>query len=468
MLLTSRSFFFSYEFDITRRLALGRTSSELPLHKSVEDLFFWNHHLALPLIDGGHHAFVLPIMQGFVGQRLFSISKEAQDSPDAASDAKQNVVSVVDVQKQEDSAGSSSASADFMLTLISRRSVKRPGLRYLRRGVDDEGETANTVETEQILSKASWASTEKTYSFTQLRGSIPLFFSQSPYSFKPVPVLQHSSEMNQRAFKRHFANIIGRYGNVQIALLVDKKGGEAEIGRSYEESTKKFNSEGGVAGKRIDFEWFDFHAVCRGMKFENVSLLMDSLGPKLDEFDETVEIGGTAQKRQSGILRTNCMDCLDRTNVVQSACGQRALEKQLQEEGFKVDLLTDTTTQWFNSLWADNGDQVSKEYSSTAALKGDYTRTRQRNYRGAINDLGLTLSRYYNNIVNGNDFAVSYSSTIAHQAQITSLKQQLIISWGMLVSKSLKNLKQHWATGTPRCQWTNSERALSRQVPKLW
>jgi hypothetical protein len=33
-------------------------------------------------------------------------------------------------------------------------------------------------------------------------------------------------------------------------------------------------------------------------------------------------------------------------------------------------------------------------------LKGDFTRTRKRNYRGALNDLGLTLNRYYNNMVN--------------------------------------------------------------------
>lgn len=39
------------------------------------------------------------------------------------------------------------------------------------------------------------------------------------------------------------------------------------------------------------------------------------------------------------------------------------------------------------------GDAISKQYSSTRALKGDYTRTRKRDYRGAINDLGLTLSR---------------------------------------------------------------------------
>ena len=283
------------------------------------------------------------------------------------------------------------------------------------------------METEQILSRASWSPSERVYSLTQLRGSIPLFFSQSPYSFKPVPVLQHSLQTNERAFERHFTSITSRYGNVHIALLVDKRGGEAEIGRKYEEITHKFNAKDGIAGRKLGFEWFDFHAVCRGMKFENVSLLMHALGPKLDEFGETVELDSVMQKWQSGILRTNCMDCLDRTNVVQSATAQRALEKQLKQEGVEVDLLTDATTQWFNTLWADNGDAISRQYANTAALKGDFTRTRQRNYRGAINDLGLTLSRYYNNIVNGMNSTNSIAIKDPHDSQTISHKQQSTI-----------------------------------------
>lgn len=401
MLLESRSFFFSYDLDITRRVGTqGITSPELPLNKSVDPLFFWNGHLISPVIEGGHHSFVLPLIQGFVGQRAFNVKEEAENPSKAISSAQQGAASLVENQDPLDH---SSDEVKFLITLVSRRSTKRPGLRYLRRGVDENGDTANTVETEQILSKASWASSERVYSFTQVRGSIPLFFSQSPYSFKPVPVLQHSPDINQRAFRRHFGDLVRRYGDVQIVLLLDKKGREAEIGQRYEESATSLNVEGGIEGKKIGFEWFDFHAVCRGMKFENVTLLLDSLDAKLRELGDTVEIEGRIQRRQSGILRTNCMDCLDRTNVVQSACGQRALEQQLRAEGAIVDLFTDPNTQWFNMLWADNGDQISREYSSTAALKGDYTRTRQRNYRGAINDLGLTLSRYYNNIINGRD-----------------------------------------------------------------
>ena len=39
---------------------------------------------------------------------------------------------------------------------------------------------------------------------------------------------------------------------------------------------------------------------------------------------------GGIQCQQTGVFRTNCVDCLDRTNVVQSLFAKRILEKQLQ------------------------------------------------------------------------------------------------------------------------------------------
>jgi hypothetical protein len=142
--------------------------------------------------------------------------------------------------------------------------------------------------------------------------------------------------------------------------LVEKHGAEAIVGDRYEMFMKRLNEE---TPKNVGFEWFDFHAICRGMKFENVSLLMDTLGEKLDSFGQTVEVDGKQLLKQEGVLRTNCMDCLDRTNVVQSACGMRALESQLRDEGIDMSLQPDQTTQWFNTVWADNGDAVSKQVS---------------------------------------------------------------------------------------------------------
>jgi hypothetical protein len=179
-----------------------------------------------------------------------------------------------------------------------------------------------------------------------------------------------------------------------VASLVEKHGNEAIVGNEYSKNMTQLNNAGGIKGQPIGYEWFDFHAVCRGMKFENVSLLTDTLNPILSKFGHSVEVEGRLEQKQRGVLRTNCMDCLDRTNVVQSACARRTLEIQLKEEGIELNV-GDTSSMWFNTLWADNGDAISKQYASTSALKGDFTRTRKRDYKGALTDMGLSISRFY-------------------------------------------------------------------------
>lgn len=404
---SSRSFYYAYDYDITRSLATKKSgTSELPLHTQVDSRFFWNRHAIQPFIDAGQSALVLPLMQGFVGQRGFEMDTDPPKAPLGLDGAEQSNLEMVDMSA-DPAAGSTDSAVDeskanavrntnksFLLTLISRRSIKRAGLRYLRRGIDDEGNTANNVETEQILSDPSWDPEKKIHSFVQIRGSIPVFFSQSPYSFKPIPQLHHSEEMNYKAFRNHISRLADIYGQVQIASLVEKHGPEAIVGEAYQKYAQRLN-ESSHDGLQAGFEWFDFHAICRGMKFENVSLLMDSLGDKLDEFGTTVEVNGKQETKQCGVLRTNCMDCLDRTNVVQSACGRRALEWQLKTEGIDMSLQVEQETSWFNGLWADNGDAISKQYASTAALKGDFTRTRKRDFQGALKDMGLSISRFY-------------------------------------------------------------------------
>ncbi|KAG9234878.1 SacI homology domain-containing protein [Amylocarpus encephaloides] len=417
---TSRSFYFSYDYDLTRSFLNHDTSnSDLPLYKRADPLFFWNRHITQPFIDAGQTTLVLPLLQGFVGQRTFEMDTDppsivglegvekssvemvdlsprmSEDTPIPKSDGTSGIF-----RGRSKSPRRRDTMKSFSLTLISRRSVKRAGLRYLRRGVDDYGHTANSVETEQVLSDVDWKPSSKIHSFVQIRGSIPVFFSQSPYSFKPIPQIQHSTETNYEAFSKHFENLSERYGRVQVASLVEKHGPEAIVGEQFEKFATRINEVGGVRGSTIGFEWFDFHSACRGMKFENVSLLMDNLGAVLDNYGYTVWVDGVQQTKQSGVLRANCMDCLDRTNVVQNYIGKRALEQQLNDEGIDLSLQLDQTTQWFNMLWADNGDAVSKQYASTAAMKGDFTRTRKRDYKGAITDMGLSISRFYSGIVN--------------------------------------------------------------------
>ncbi|KAF4457714.1 hypothetical protein F53441_408 [Fusarium austroafricanum] len=406
---TSRSFYFSYDIDLTRSLSDGLLppTDETPLHNQADEIFFWNRHLLKPFLSSGQDCLALPLIQGFVGQRTFIVDSQPPQSDDTGKES----VELSNLSSSRELPGSplaasSRASIDlrpsekkYLITVISRRSTKRAGLRYLRRGIDQDGFVANMVETEQLLSTPTWDPSSKTYSFLQIRGSIPLFFTQSPYAFKPTPVRQHSEEVNQAACRRHFESLSRNYGQLQIVNLVEKHGVESIIGSAYETAIKEINRDVGQVQK-IPFEWFDFHAACRGMKFENVSRLLDQLRDKIESFGSTVQKEGDELSRQQGVFRINCMDCLDRTNVCQSSFAKHMLEVQLKEEGFDMSAQIDQVTAWFNTLWADNGDAVSKQYASTAAMKGDYTRTRKRDYRGALNDLGLGIARYYSGMVN--------------------------------------------------------------------
>lgn len=348
----------------------------------------------MKILDSDFSNFLTPVLQGFVGQRAFTLFKPTLQGSDQAA-----VEEFINEPKQLSSvAATNDDEQSFLVTIISRRSTKRSGLRYLRRGIDDDGNCANFVETEQILSSSNWNPSKKIRSFVQVRGSIPLYFTQSPYSFKPAVIFQNSPQMNQRAYNKHFYTLRQQYGSVQIALLVDHHATEKPIGEAFEEMYIKAQADKQAGDFR--FTWFDFHAKCRGMKFENVSLLVDELKTFIISSSQTVIKDNTVTQRQRGVIRTNCMDCLDRTNVAQSAFGQQVLQSILSDEGFPLDFTTDPSTNWFNTLWADNGDAVSRLYAGTAALKGDYTRTRKRNWRGAINDFGLTLTRYYGNMVN--------------------------------------------------------------------
>ncbi|KAK3360019.1 SacI homology domain-containing protein [Lasiosphaeria hispida] len=409
---SSRTFYYSYDYDITRSLANEKVpaTSLVPLHSHADPMYFWNRHIMQPFVDAGLDSLALPLMQGFVGQRSFVVDSHLPQDDEGVKDS----VELSDFSSSRSGSNPASpppekATADmrpsekkFDITVISRRSTKRAGLRYLRRGIDEQGNVANSVESEQILSPAdaTWDPTAKVYSFVQIRGSFPLFFTQTPYSLKPTPVLQHSPDANFAALKKHFDGLRERYGSLQIVDLVEKHGVEAPIGERYEETVQRLNQEASPNEEKLAFEWFDFHAVCRGMKFENVSFLLQILGGTLEKLGSTVVVDDKVVAKQAGVLRTNCMDCLDRTNVCQSSFAKHMLDLQLKQEGFDMAIQRDQENAWFNTLWADNGDAISKQYASTGAMKGDYTRTKKRNYRGALADAGLSLTRLFNGMFN--------------------------------------------------------------------
>ena len=99
------------------------------------------------------------------------------------------------------------------VVLISRRSRYYAGTRYLKRGINDLGHTANHVETEQILELHTNSALSESHpilsSYVQLRASMPFFWSQTPSSLTPKPdiIIDKLKDQRQLATKKHFAQL---------------------------------------------------------------------------------------------------------------------------------------------------------------------------------------------------------------------------------------------------------------------
>lgn len=136
----SDSFYYCPDSDITNTLQRKESGVR-------DERFFWNKHMLSEIMKLNDDNWVLPVIQGFVQVDQCVIDNEC-----------------------------------FRLALVSRRSRYRAGTRYKRRGIDEDGDVANYVETEQILSLR-----QHQIAFTQIRGSVPLFWSQPGYKYRPPP-----------------------------------------------------------------------------------------------------------------------------------------------------------------------------------------------------------------------------------------------------------------------------------------
>lgn len=194
---------------------------------------------------------------------------------------------------------------------------------------------------------------------------------------------------------------------------------------------------------------FDFHEQCKGMRYENIERLIKSLESSIQELgycwlapknDGVNRKSGESWERlydQKGVIRTNCMDCLDRTNVVQSAISRHVLNHQLLRLGIasfpdKGLSVYEEFENIFNHVWANNGDAISREYAGTSALKGDFTRTGKRNLQGMINDATNSVARMYQNTFKDN-FRQATIDYLLGSAEVNVFKNLQTTAFGTAV-----------------------------------
>ncbi|KAG6612725.1 Phosphoinositide phosphatase [Phytophthora cinnamomi] len=347
------------------------------------------------------------------------------------------------------------------IVLLARRSRHFAGTRYLKRGVADTGKAANDVETEQIIEDESMGP-GKFSSFVQHRGSIPVFWSQETSATLPKPpIVLNRVDPTYTATQKHFADLFSRYGSPIVALNLvkqsEKKEREVIVGNEYMNAVEYLNSfmppEHRVRYVALDYSRLSgpkqkglnvLHSLdkvavwaltqtgffCSAPKRQinqngnrrtaqafypnppsepwdafTVASNLQRVGEDSEEVSPadpppspTITRNSGDWLEQRGILRTNCIDCLDRTNVSQFSVGMRALGQQLYVMGIKNTPLLESRSQLvlvLMKLYSLMGDAISMQYGGSEAHKNVKNSAARENVKHR--ELLTSIRRYYSN-----------------------------------------------------------------------
>ncbi|KAJ9206727.1 hypothetical protein DTO164E3_968 [Paecilomyces variotii] len=387
----TRSFYFSYSYDITRTLQHNICRERLNLQKGLphtanhdhNSMFVWNQHLLNPAAATLKNTYdwCLPIIHGYVDQSKLSVYGRL-----------------------------------VYITIIARRSRFFAGARYLKRGANDLGYVANDVETEQIVSEMTTTSFHapgpKLYSnpqytsYVQHRGSIPLYWTQESTGVTPKPDIElNLVDPFYSAAALHFNDLFMRYGApVYVLNLIKAKERtprESKLLKEYTNAITYLN-QFLPEDKKIIYKAWDMSRASKSRDQDVIGTLEDiasDIIPKTGFF-KNGEDAESGLQLQNGVARTNCIDCLDRTNAAQFVIGKRALGYQLHALGV-IDVTTvgyDTdAVNLFTNMWHDHGDTIAIQYGGSHLVNTMATYRKINQWTSQSRDMVESFKRYYNN-----------------------------------------------------------------------
>lgn len=340
-------FYFCDSYNLTNSLqrAHGKKGK---LHSTADQSFYWNRDMYSELISQGiSEKWFIPIIYGYVGS-----CKEFYGG------------------------------TQVEITLISRRACGRGGTQEAEWGVDDEGNVANFVETEQIVHiLGTW------HSFLQVRGTLPVFWTMSGPTYSA-----RSTEATVPAFTRHFDGLIEKYEHVMVInLLSEGKPEEQVVNGLFNELMRMQQHK---LERTVGYYPFDFRIKCKGDRQAELSTLLTNVSDMLTYYWYFSLTNGQVQSSQRGVPRINCLDCLDRTNATMARIAWEILVRQFSLSDITISLdyddtlLTHPLLRAIRSLWADNGDALSREYIGVTSGSARKTRTGKGGLKGLF-DMGM-------------------------------------------------------------------------------
>ncbi|KAJ3175633.1 hypothetical protein HK101_010624 [Irineochytrium annulatum] len=440
-IINSHHLYYSTTYDITHSVQHNFLKSTSKASTTViDDRYFFNGKVQEPFLASANHTgdgtdsspWIYKMICGFGG--------------------------AIDISLKNPTLPENTPAQTYTVALLSRLNHRRLGTRYVRRGLDWDGNAANNVEMEQIVFHHDFAKYQGITAFCQVRGSAPAVWGQElNLDYRPELLIADTDKPDVwRSIGMHYTDLKKQYigesaidngndhGKVVCVNLLDDKGFEKQLTKTYEETVRRFGDS------KVQYEEFPVNKWCKKMNFRNMDILVDRMRDRLINSGWFVAEGDVpalenntyvvsssrplkAFRLQTGIARVSCLDSLDRTNLTCSIFARYVIPYQIRALGSGAggkDLASlssgvsavdgaspgdirdpvatlrsavEPSVRVLTNLWADSGDAVSLLYAGTRALKSDVTRTGKRQWlRGSLDDGLNSLTRYYlNNFSDG-------------------------------------------------------------------
>ncbi|GAB7346269.1 hypothetical protein MBLNU457_4994t1 [Dothideomycetes sp. NU457] len=386
----SKSYYFSYSYDITRTLQHNIIRERQAMSEGTQrpgpdynDMFVWNHHLLKPAAAALENVYdwCLPITHGFIDQASIDVFGRL-----------------------------------IYITIIGRRSRFFAGARFLKRGVNDLGYVANDVETEQIVSELQTTSfhapgprffSNPTYtSYVHHRGSIPLYWTQDNSGVTPKPDIDlNLTDPFYQPAALHFDDLFERYGcPIYVLNLIkarERTPRESKLLGEFQNCIEYLN-QFLPDDQKIIYKAFDMSRASKtrgGDVIGTLENIAEDIMTKTGFFHngDTVD---DAPNVQNGVARTNCIDCLDRTNAAQFVIGKRAFGHQLKALGVvpSTELEYDSDAiNIFTHMFHDHGDTIAVQYGGSHLVNTMATYRKINHWQSSSRDMVESFKRYYHN-----------------------------------------------------------------------
>ena len=393
-----KTFYFSYGYDITNTLQTNmirnkniaakyanRTDvNQNEIFNTVDhnERFVWNNLLLKPVqnnADCATYEWFRPIIHGFIDQANISVYGKK-----------------------------------FYITIIARRSHHFAGARFLKRGVNDKGNVANEIETEQIVSdmlvssfhdpKYGFFNNTRFTSFVQHRGSIPLYWTQDLNKLPKPPIEINLSDPFYQSSAIHFNNLFERYGLPIFVLNLiktkEKQPRELKLNLHFVNCITYLN-QFLPEDNKLRYLGFDMSRHSK-KNFDVIRPLQDFASNAISEigfFHNGTDLKST--KLQVGIIRTNCIDCLDRTNAAQFIICKEALWHQLRSllliHGNKTLEYDSDVVNILTEIFHDHGDTIAIQYGGSNLVNTMDSYRRINQWSSHTRDILNSVKRMYSN-----------------------------------------------------------------------